>query len=171
MGILYTVTTAGYAIAGAIPLMPPLIGIPARDYYFWELFFQIPLFVVGWFLASGLALLFSRLFRGSGTLREHLSVLGFALNIPWYITWFVDTIIVVLYLLHILTPQEWADLVARGGTWQIFTYCYPFVALVWLFFLVAVALRIVEKLRWWQVIINCAVTVVYLQTLMTIFIR
>ena len=34
MGILYTLTTLGYVVAGASPLMPPVIGIPAKSYYF-----------------------------------------------------------------------------------------------------------------------------------------
>ncbi len=171
MGILYTITTIGYAVVGAIPLMPPIIGIPAPDYYFWEIFFQIPVFVLDWLLASGLALLFSKLFRGGGTLKTHLAVLGFALNIPWYITWLADTVIVILYLLHILTPQEWADMIARGGIWQAFTYSYPLISMIWLFFLVAIALKVVEKLQWRKVIINSAVTVLVLQVLMTVFIR
>lgn len=171
LGILYTLTTIGYSVVGAIPLMPPIIGIPTRDYYFWEMFFQIPVFVLGWLLASGLALLFSRFFKGSVTLKTHLAVLGFALNIPWYITWLADTVIVIFYLLHILTPQEWADMIAHGGIWQAFTYSYPLVSLIWLFFLVVVALKIVEKLRWWQVIINSVITVIFLQAIMTIFIR
>ncbi len=171
MGILYTLTTLGYAVVGATPLMPPVIGIPAQDYYFRELFFQIPVYILGWLLASALALLLGKLFRGNGTLKTHLAVLGFALNIPWYITWLADTVIAILYLLHILTPQEWADMIARGGIWQAFTYVYPLVSLIWLFFLAAVALKVVEKIRWWQVIINSVVTVLSLQALMTIFIR
>ena len=171
MGILYTLTTAAYAVVGAIPLISPVIGIPAEDYYFRELFFQIPVFVLGWLLASGLALLISKLFNGGGTYQSHLAALGFALNIPWYITWLVDTVIAILYILHFLTPQKWADMIARGGIWQVFTYSYPLIALIWLFLLVALALKIVEKLRWWQVIINSAVTVLCLQALMTIIIR
>ncbi len=171
MGILYTLTTIGYAVAGVAPMMPPIIGIPAENYYEYEVFFQIPIFILGWLAASALALLAGRLFRGDGTYKAHLAVLGFALNIPWYITWIVDTVIAILYLLHILTPQEWADMIARGGVWQAFTYSYPLIALVWLFILVAMALKIVEKLRWWKVIINSIVSVIALQVLMTIFIR
>lgn len=171
MGILYTITTIGYAVIRATPLMPPVIGIQAGEYYFRETFFLIPLFVFGWLSASALALLVSILFKRSGTYKAHLAVLGFALNIPWYITWLADTVIAILYHLHILTPQKWAEMIARGGTWQAFTYSYPLISLLWLFFLVAVALKIVENPRWWQVIINSVVTVIFLQVLMTIFIR
>jgi hypothetical protein len=171
MGILYTLTTIGYAVVGAIPLMPPVIGIPAQNYYVCEVFFQIPVFVLGWLLASGLALFINKLFKGGSTFKVHLAVLGFALNIPWYITWLVDTAIALMYLLHILTKQEWAALIARGGIWQVFTYSYPLVALIWLFILVTVALKVVEKLRWWQILINSVITVLSLQALMTIFIR
>jgi hypothetical protein len=66
MGILYTETTIGYAVAGVAPLMPPVIGIPAENYYKYEVFFQIPVFVLGRLAASGLALLAGRLFRGVG---------------------------------------------------------------------------------------------------------
>jgi hypothetical protein len=171
MGILYTLTTLGYVIAGASPLMPPVIGIPTKSYYLWELFFQIPTFLLGWLLAAGLAQTLNKLFKGSGTFRAHLAALGFALNIPWYITWLVDTVIALLYLSHVLTQDKWAAMIAQAGTWQTFNYSYPLVALIWLFFLVALALRAVQKLRWWQVVINSVSVVIILQVVMTVFIR
>jgi hypothetical protein len=171
MSILYTLTTLGYVVAGASPLMPPVIGIPAKSYYLWELFFQIPVFFLGWLLASGLAQALNKLFKGNGTFQEHLAVLGFALNTPWYITWLVDTIIALLYLLHVITQEKWAAIIAHAGTWQAFNYSYPLVALIWLFFLVALALRAVQKLKWWQIVINSAISVIVLQVVMTIFVR
>jgi hypothetical protein len=171
MGILYTLTTIGYVVVGAIPLMQPVIGIPAQNYYICEVFFQIPIFVLGWLLASGLALFISKLFKGSSTFKAHLAILGFALNIPWYITWLVDTVIALLYLFHILTQKEWAAMIGRGGIWQAFTYIYPLIALIWLFILIAKALKVVEKLQWWQILINSVITVLSLQSLMIIFIR
>ncbi len=171
MGILYALTTLGYVIAGASPLMPSMIGIPARSYYLWELLFLVPVFFLGWLLASGLAQALNKLFKGSGTFQAHLAVLGFALNIPWYITWLVDTVIALLYLLHMLTQEKWAAMIARAGMWRAFNYSYPLVALIWLFFLVALALRAVQRLKWWQIAANSAISVIALQVIMTIFIR
>jgi hypothetical protein len=170
-GILYTLTTLGYVSARASPLMPPVIGIPAQSYYFWELFFEIPVFILGWLLAAGLAHIFGKVFKASSTFPNQLAVLGFALNIPWYITWSVDTFIALLYLLHVLTPQEWALMVNQAGMWQTFTYSYPLVALIWLFILVAIALQSTQRLRRWQSAINSVAIVTVLQVVMTIFIR
>ena len=171
MGILYTLTTIVYAVVRATPIMPPVIGIPAEKYYDYEIFFIIPIFILGWLFTSGLAWILSKLFKGSGTFKAHLAVLGFALNIPWYITWLVDTIIALLYLFHILSQKEWAVMIEQGGIWQAFTYIYPLVALIWLFVLVAIALKVVEKLRWWKIITNSFIDVLCLQVLMTIIIR
>lgn len=171
MGVLYTLTTVGNAAAGAQPLMPPLVAIPSESYYFWETFFMIPVYVVGWMLAAGIAQALGKLFGGSGNFGETLSVFGFALNIPWYITWMADSIIALLYLSGSMTQAEWKGLIEEPGLWQIATYSYPLLSLVWLFALVAIAVSVVHRLRRWQTLLITTVTVIVLQIVMLIFIR
>lgn len=54
IGILYTLTVAGLAIARAEISAPAWIAIPAEEYYFWEIFFAMPVVILGWILAAGL---------------------------------------------------------------------------------------------------------------------
>ena len=171
MGVLYTLTAAGNAAAGAQPLMPPLVAIPSESYYSWEILFMIPVYIAGWILAAGIAQALGKLFGGSGDFEETLSVFGFALNIPWYITWMADSVVALLYLSGSMTQAEWKTLVEKPGLWQIVTYSYPLLSLVWLFVLVATAISVVHGLRRWQTLLTTTVTVIALQIVMLIFIR
>ncbi|MEW6142527.1 MAG: hypothetical protein AB1597_05130 [Chloroflexota bacterium] len=78
IGVLYTLTVAGLAIAGARPTFPPFITIPPPVYYFWETFFCIPVFLTGWLVASAIVYLTARALRASGGFNETAALLGFA---------------------------------------------------------------------------------------------
>jgi len=171
IGVLYTLTVIGLAIVGADISEPAWIAIPAEQYYFWQIFFQIPVFVLGWILAAGLAQLMSKAFKGSGTFEGTFAVLGFALTIPSFVAWIPETIVTTLFLSGTMSQQEWIAIISRPGFWQVFTMAYQVVALAWFLTLFPVAIAAAQKLRWWQAAIIGILTVAIVGLVTLIFIR
>ena len=171
IGVLYTLTVIGLAIAGADITAPAWIAIPAEDYYFWEIFFAAPVYILGWILAAGLAQLMSKVFKGSGTFEGTFAVLGFALTIPSFVTWIPETIGTVLFLLGVMSQKEWLEITARPGFWQVFVAAYQLVALAWYLILFPVAIAAAQGLRWWQAAIVGILTVAIVGLVILIFIR
>jgi hypothetical protein len=51
--VLYTLTVTGFAATHADISSPAWIAIPRESYYFWEIFFAIPVYLAAWILAAG----------------------------------------------------------------------------------------------------------------------
>ena len=102
IAIFYTFTVIGLTVNHASVATPPVIAIPVQDYYFWQSFFTLPVFVFAWILAAGLAHLLSKFFMGSGTFEGTVAVLGFALWLLGFVTWSVETVITVLTLVGVM---------------------------------------------------------------------
>jgi len=78
------------ALAGGEPAIPPLPAIPARDYYFLQVFFMPLVMISAWILASGVVQLLGKPFGGNGTFEDTLSLLGFGIAVPTYVTLILD---------------------------------------------------------------------------------
>jgi hypothetical protein len=168
---LYSITLAGNIISGVVPVMPPFIKIPINDYYIYEIFFQGPVFIFGWILSSGLAYLTSKLLNGKGSFEDTLSVLGFAMNIPWILTWLIDTIIMSLYLSEFMLQKEWIEMITRPGIWLVFNALYPLISLIWSLVLVFIAISKSQKISGWRTAIVSLFVVLVNQIFITVFIR
>ncbi|MFQ6084550.1 MAG: YIP1 family protein [Candidatus Aminicenantia bacterium] len=171
IGVLYTLTVIGLAIVRAEIVFPAWIAIPAEDYYFWEIFFALPVYLLGWILAAGLVQLLSKVFKGSGTFEGNLAVLGFAITIPAFVTWIPETIGTILFLLGVMTQKEWMELASRPGFWYFFAVVYQVVALAWYIVLFWIAVAVTQKLHWWQAAIVGTLTIAIIGFVMIIFIR
>jgi len=171
IGVLYTLTIIGLAVVGADISAPAWIAIPAEDYYFWEIFFAMPVYFLAWILATGLAHLMSKAFKGRGTFEGTLAVLGFALTIPSFVTWIPETIGTILFLLGVMSQAEWREIIARPGFGQVFAVAYQFIAVAWYLILFPIAIAATQKLRWWQAAIVGTLTVAIVGLVILIFIR
>ncbi len=171
IGVLYTLTVIGLAIVRADISTPPWVAIPAEHYYFWEMFFALPVFTLGWILAAGLVQLVSKAFRGSGSYEGTLAVLGFAMALPSFVTWIPETIGTVLFVSGVMTQKQWLEITSRPGFWQVFAGVYQFVALAWYLVLIPVAVAAAQKLRWWQSTLVGVFTLAVTGLLMFVFIR
>lgn len=171
IGALYTLTVIGLAVVRADITVPALIVIPADEYYFWEIFFALPVFMIGWVLAAGLVQLLSKPFKATGMFDGTLAVLAFALTIPSFVTWIPETVGTILFLLGVMTQKEWLEMTARPGFWQVFATAYQLVALAWYLVLVPIAVSAAYKLRWWQAAIVGILALAVFGSLMFIFIR
>jgi uncharacterized membrane protein len=79
-------------------------------------------------------------FRGSGTFESTAAVLGFALSLPGFVTWSVETVLAVLTLVGVMHQGTWTELTSHQGFWQVFAAIYQLGALGWylVFFPIAV---------------------------------
>ena len=171
IGVLYTLTVIGLAIAGADISTPAWINIPAEEYYFCEIFFALPVYILGWILAAGIAQLLSRAFKGNGTFESTLATLGFAITLPSFVTWIPETAGTILFLSGIMTQKEWQEIIARPGFWQVFANVYIFVGVAWYLALIPLAVAASQKIRWWQSAITGVVTTAIIGFIMLVFIR
>jgi hypothetical protein len=165
-------TAAALAVSGALLMVPAWLKLSSENYYFWEIFFAVPVFVLDWILAAGLALWLSRAGKkkGSGTFEDTLSTLGFAMAIPLFIAWIPQAAGAILLLIG-MVQQEFVDFVSRPGSWQILAVAYPIVTLALLYILVSHAVSVSQKLSWWKTALVSFSTVTVFVLILFIFIR
>jgi hypothetical protein len=171
IGLLFSLNSVVYALSRASPLIPPLLPIPARDYYRVQLLYEIPTFITGWVLATLVSYAIGAVFGAKQTLRQHCALLGFSLNLPWLLTWSVDFLIGLLYLTGGLAQNHWAQLIAGNAYWRLFNATYGFGPVVWVFVLLYIESRAVRELGRFASFMAAAVTVVVLQLFMAALIR
>jgi len=150
IGTLYTLTVIGLAAVKAEIMAPAWIPISADEYYFWEIFFAMPVVFLGWIVAAGVAQLLSRPFGGSGTFEGTLAVLAFAVTVPTFVTWVPETAGTTLILAGAMTHGDWVEATSRPGFWQVFGLAYQLVAVAWYVFLFPIAVAQAQRLRWRQ---------------------
>lgn len=170
VGVLYTLTVIGLAWAGVVPVVPPWIAIPAERYYFWEIFFTVPVFVLGWIVAGGLAQVVGRALGRTGTFESTLAVLGFALAVPTFVMWVPETIEAVLFVAGVTTQPEWMGLSSRGF-WRVFRDAYQVVTLAWYLALLPLAIAAAHRLSWPRAVLAGAATVTVVRPVLFVVVR
>ena len=86
VGALYALSAVGLAVSGALVTAPPILKIVPENYYFWEMFFALPVFVLAW-LAAGFSAGLVSLGKGAGSFKGFLSSLGLDLAVPSLLAW------------------------------------------------------------------------------------
>jgi len=170
MGFLYTITVVCFAAGGALISAPAFINLQPENYYFWEMFFAVPIVFLGWILASGFGQLLSRGGKGAGTFEGTLATLGFALMVPQLVTWIPETIFGV-FLLFGMKQEEFMERAAQPGFWQTFVIAYQAVAVLWMLILVITAVIVSQKMRWWRSLLVGLLTTAVFMAVMLVFIR
>jgi len=170
MGILYTITVACFAGSGALIVAPAFINLSPENYYFWEMFFAIPVVFIGWILAAGFGHLLSKGGKGRGTFEGTLACLGFAVTVPQLATWIPETIFAIC-LLSGMKQTEMMERTAQPGFWQTFVIAYQVVAVLWMLILVITAIITTQKMRWWRSLLVGLLTTALFMAMMLIFIR
>jgi hypothetical protein len=171
IGVLYTLTLIGLAVTNTKIFTPAWIAIPPEKYYFYEIFFAIPVLLLTWILAAGLVQLISKSFKGRGNFEGSLAVLGFALTIPMFVTWIPETIGTILFLCGTINQHDWLELTSKPGFWQVFSTGYQFLSIIWYLILFPIATAIAQKVRWWQAIVVGIMTMAISGFTLFIFIR
>jgi len=173
IGILYLLATSALAVSGALPMAPAWLSISTENYYFWQIFFVVPVVVLDWILTAGLILWLSRggKKKGSGTFEDTLATLGFALTLPLFLAWIPEAFISFLLLFAAWRQEKFVELVSQPGVWQGAALIFLIVVLFWLLILISIAVSVSQKLRWWRTMaVSILATVVFVIVLF-IFIR
>jgi hypothetical protein len=139
VGVLYALTATGLAAGGALVMIPTFLNVLPENYYFWEIFFALPVFFAAWLAAAGAAYL-----AGGGLSRGGFkglaSALAFAFAAPALLLWIPSTALAVLLLLG-EKQERIMDLTAQPGTVQYVGIGFQVFALLWILALSAAAAR------------------------------
>jgi hypothetical protein len=138
-GFLYALAAAGLAVSGALVTAPAVLPLAPENYYFWEMIFALPVFVLAW-LAAGLAGGLGGLGRASGSFKGYLAALGPALVVPTLLAWIPQAVLAVLLLLG-RRQDEVMEWTAHPGIIQTAGLACQILAVVWMVFLNAAAAR------------------------------
>jgi len=169
-GILFTITAGLLAVGGAIVTAPPILPLSGENYYVFQVFFTLPVFLAGWLLAGSIARVFGRWRHAKGTYRGTLAALGFAFGIPALAAWVPQTVFAVLTLLG-MSQEEFMDLTAQPGLQRTLAFGVQGLVVVWTVFLSAAAVHASLKLRWLKAMpVGLLAAAVYLAALL-VFIR
>lgn len=97
VGVLYTLTVAIAAIKGIQPIIEPFIPISKSNYYFYEIFFTIPLFFVMVVTFAGIVRFLAEFWGGKGTFEKIFSIYSIYVVLPLLLTmWIPETILILL---------------------------------------------------------------------------
>jgi hypothetical protein len=138
-GALHALTAAGLAVSGALVTAPPVLKIVPENYYFWEMIFALPVFVLAWLAAALAAGLVSQ-GKGKGSFKGLMSSLGLALAVPTLLAWIPQAVLAVLLLLG-RRQEDVMEWTAHPGIVQTIGLGCPLLAVVWMFVLAATAGR------------------------------
>jgi len=159
--VLYTLTVLVAHMRGFGPAVEPILKIPAENYYFFQVFFQVPFFIVTNIVFAGIVRLLSAMVKGQGTFEDIFSILCVSFPLPMMITmWIPET---VYFLSHQPGPYNylpfWLD-VSR----QI-------IGILWPLAVAGIGIAKSERIKWYWAALFTAVAAIPMMALMVIFIR
>lgn len=114
IAVLYEVASLLWALGADGVTLPEWLRLPEDQYYFYELAFLIPLFVVTWLLASGIAYVLSRALGGSGPFDAVLGGFGLAMAVSAYFTLIPDLVQGVLWTTGWVPFDEYHEITGKG---------------------------------------------------------
>lgn len=93
LGVIYTISVQLAYIKGIRPSVTPFINIPVENYYYWQRFWQVPLFFVTSIVFTGIVRLFAYTRNGKGNFVDLFCIVSAAQTFPMFITmWVPETI-------------------------------------------------------------------------------
>lgn len=114
IGVLYEIAILLWHLAGAVVTLPAFLKIPEQQYYFYELFFLIPMFLATWLLAAGIAYLISKALGGRGSYDTILGGFGITAAVSAYFTLIPDYVQGVLWTTGWVPQPEYLEQTSKG---------------------------------------------------------
>jgi len=112
--VLYEFVMVFWAFGDATPTMPAFLKIPVDQYYFYQLIFQIPMILIVWLLAGGIAYVLSKALGGTGSYDTILGGFGIAALVSGYFVLIPDFIQGVLWSTGWVPFAEYQEATSRG---------------------------------------------------------
>ncbi len=169
-GFLFTLTAGLLAVGGAQVVAPPILPLGVENYYVYQVFFALPVFLAGWILAGSFARVFGRWKKRTASYPGTLAALGFAFGVPALAAWVPQAVFAALTLLG-LGQDEFMDLTARPGLQRTIAFAVQGLVAVWTIFLSAAAVRAGLRLRWAKAIPLGFLTAALFLAFVLVFIR
>ncbi|HVP91807.1 MAG TPA: hypothetical protein VMS75_11395 [Terriglobales bacterium] len=118
VGLLYALTSAVMALAGAVPLTTVNLPIPPENYYFWQTLFILPWTALAGAATYGVLRLASgKEKRGPAAVRTAAAA-GVALAASLFVAW-VPAALAALFLALGMGQQELVDILSEPGGAQL----------------------------------------------------
>jgi hypothetical protein len=114
IAVLYELAILLWAFGADGVTLPPFLRIPEQQYYFVELIFLIPLFILTWLLAAGIAYLLSKALGGNGSFDALLGGFGLAMAVSAYFTLIPDYLQGILWTTGWVPFAEYQEITGRG---------------------------------------------------------
>jgi hypothetical protein len=114
IAVLYEIAILLWALGSDGVTLPPFLRIPEAQYYFYELIFLIPMFIVTWLLASGIAYVMSRALGGSGPFDAILGGFGVSMAVSFYFSLIPDYIQGILWTTGVIPFHQYLESTSRG---------------------------------------------------------
>jgi hypothetical protein len=150
VGGLYAATSLGLAVAGAVPLVPPVLALPDENHYFWQMILVLPGLLLIWLLAAALLRLLAGPRGGPpGRFRSAAALCGPSLAVPLAVAWLPQFVQMVLMLLG-MGQEEFVDIVSAPGIWQVIYLATYAAAALWAVLLFARAARVSQGAGGWS---------------------
>lgn len=129
IAVLYELAILLWALGSDGVTLPPFLRIPEEKYYLYELIFLIPMFIVNWLLASGIAYVTSMALGGDGSFDALLGGFGISMAISFYFSLIPDYLQGILWTTGWVPFHEYLEITSRGTLLAVvWTYM-----LAWLF--------------------------------------
>jgi hypothetical protein len=167
LGVIYTVTVQIAYVRGFGAMVDPFLKIPAEDYYFWQRFFQIPLFLTTVVVFAGTGRLLAAAFKGSGSFEKIFALCCVAMTFPMFLTmWLPET---VLFLIGTYSRQ--IELAEQSLLRNLIDTVRQIAGIVWPMVIICIGITISEKMKWIPAAIVTVGAMIPTAALMVIFIR
>lgn len=114
IAILYEIAILLWALGSEGVTLPTFLRIPEEQYYFYELIFLIPMFIVYWLLASGIAYTMSKALRGNGSFDAILGGFGVSMAVSFYFSLIPDYIQGILWTTGLIPFDQYLEITSKG---------------------------------------------------------
>jgi hypothetical protein len=167
VSVLYIVTSAVLAAAGAVPTAPVLFGLDVDNYYFWQMVFVLPLVFAVWVLASGVLIALGK----KGCARSAVQTeAALAWGVPLFIAW-IPSAVQAAFMALGMGQEEWVGILSEPGIWQAVYLGFFLYAGVWAVGDFIWAARNVHKRSWPAAVLTGAAAAVVAAGAYIAFIR
>lgn len=121
--LLYTGAFVLWAFGADTVTLPAFLKIPEDKYYFYELIFLIPVFIITWLVASSIAYLLVKSFGGKASFDFILAGFGISISVSMYPTLIPDYIQGVLWVSGVVPFEEYMRITSKG-IWPFIVWTY-----------------------------------------------
>ena len=167
LGLAYTLTVVIAAGRGFGAVVTPFLNIPAEDYYLWERWFALPVYLISLIVFAGTARLLSAAMGGKGRFEFILAVYAFAMFWPVIITmWLPET-----WLMVIRPDARAEDLGGFSGLPTWIDVARQVIGIIWPAAVTIAGVRSSENIGWFRAVVAVMGAMVPTVAFILVFIR